>query len=117
MASVVSNIQITVDEESVNETLAAIRKVREEAETLKNPEISQDYENTSAAVGMGFGTNTMYGNALGYESAKANADIDNIIANYSGQMREAEERIARATTDAERTEYARHHTVHGNGLR
>lgn len=103
--SAVSNIQITVDEESVNETLAAIRKVREEAETLKNPEISRDYENTSAAVGMGFGTNTMYGNALGYESAKANADIDNIIANYSGQMREAEERIARATTDAERTEW------------
>ncbi len=103
--SAVSNIQITVDEESVNETLAAIRKVREEAETLKNPEISQEYENTSAAVSMGFGTNTMYGNALGYESAKANADIDRIISDYSGQMREAEERIARAATDAERTEW------------
>lgn len=103
--SAVSNIQITVDEESVNETLAAIRKVREEAETLKSPEVSQEYENTSAAVSMGYGTSTMYGSSLGYESAKANADIDSIIADYSGKMREAEEKIARATSDAERAEW------------
>lgn len=96
------DIEITVDEESVNETLAAIRKVREEAETLKNPEISADFENRSAAVAMGYGTNTMYGDALGYEAIKTNSEIDAMIADYSGKMREAESQIANATTDADR---------------
>lgn len=96
------DIKITVDEESVNETLAAIRKVREEAETLKNPEISADYENRSAAVAMGYGTNTMYGDALGYEAIKTNSEIDAMIADYSGKMREAEAKIASATNDADR---------------
>lgn len=99
------DIQITVDEESVNETLAAIQKVKEAADQLKNPEISAEYENTSSAVALGYGTNTMYGSALGYEANKANADIDATIADYSGKLREIESKIANATTDAERSEY------------
>lgn len=99
------DIQITVDEESVNETLAAIQKVKEAADQLKNPEISAEYENTSSAVALGYGTNTMYGSALGYEANKANADIDATIADYSGKLREIESQIANATTDAERSEY------------
>ena len=99
------DIQITVDEESVNETLAAIQKVKEAADQLKNPEISAEYENTSAAVSMGYGTNTMYGNALGYEASKANSEIDAMIAKYSGQLREIESQIANATTETEKAEY------------
>ena len=99
------DIQITVDEESVNETLAAIQKVKEAADQLKNPEISTEYENTSSAVALGYGTNTMYGSALGYEANKANADIDATIADYSGKLRDLESKIANATTDAERSEY------------
>ena len=99
------DIQITVDQESVNETLAAIQKVKEAADQLKNPEISAEYENTSSAVALGYGTNTMYGSALGYEANKANADIDATIADYSGKLRDLESKIANATTDAERSEY------------
>ena len=99
------DIQITVDQDSVNETLAAIQKVKEAADQLKNPEISAEYENTSAAVALGYGTNTMYGSALAYEANKANADIDATIADYSGKLRELESKIANATTDAERSEY------------
>lgn len=99
------DIQITVDEESVNETLAAIQKVKEAADQLKNPEITAEYENTSSAVALGYGTNTMYGSALAYEANKANADIDATIADYSGKLRELESKIANATTDAERSEY------------
>lgn len=99
------DIQITVDQDSVNETLAAIQKVKEAADQLKNPEISAEYENTSAAVALGYGTNTMYGSALAYEANKANADIDATIADYSGKLRDLESKIANATTDAERSEY------------
>lgn len=99
------DIKITVDQDSLNETMAAIQMVREASESLKNPEVSQEYENISAAVSMGYGTNTMYGKALGYEAQKANADIDNMIAEYSGKLRDIESNIANATTDAERQEY------------
>lgn len=99
------DIQITVDQDSVNETLAAIQKVKEAADQLKNPEITAEYENTSSAVALGYGTNTMYGSALAYEANKANADIDATIADYSGKLRELESKIANATTDAERSEY------------
>lgn len=99
------DIQITVDEESVNETLAAIQKVKDAADQLKNPEISAEYENTSSAVALGYGTNSMYGSALAYEANKANADIDATIADYSGKLRDLESKIANATTDAERSEY------------
>lgn len=101
----VKDIQITVDQDSVDETLAAIRQVREEAEKLKNPEVSVEYENTSAAVSMGYGTETMYGKALGYEAAKANAEIDGMIADYSGRLREIESNIANATTESEKAEW------------
>ena len=99
------DIQITVDQDSVNETLDAIRMVKEAADQLKNPEISAEYENTSSAVALGYGTNTMYGSALAYEANKANADIDATIADYSGKLRDLESKIANATTDAERSEY------------
>lgn len=101
----VKDIQITVDQDSVNETLAAIRQVREEAEKLKNPEVSVEYENTSAAVSMGYGTETMYGKSLGYEAAKANADIDGMIAEYSGRLREIESNIANAATESEKAKW------------
>lgn len=101
----VKDIQITVDQDSVNETLAAIRQVREEAEKLKNPEVSVEYENTSSAVAMGYGTETMYGKALGYESANANAEIDRMIADYSGRLRETESNIANATTESEKAKW------------
>lgn len=99
------DIQITVDDESVNETLAAIQKVKDAADQLKNPEISAEYENTSSAVALGYGTSTMYGSALGYEANKANAGIDATIAEYSGKLRGIEDKIANATTEAERSEY------------
>lgn len=101
----VKDIQITVDQDSVNETLAAIRQVREEAEKLKNPEVSVEYENTSAAVSMGYGTETMYGKALGYEAAKTNAEIDGMISEYSGRLREIESNIANAATESEKAKW------------
>ncbi len=99
------NIPITVDEESVQETLDAIQKVKDAAEGLKNPELVAEYENTSAAVSLGYGTSTMFGSALGYEATKANTEIDAMIAEYSGKLREYESNIANATTDKERTKW------------
>ena len=97
-----SGIQITVDEESVNATLAAIQKVQEAADKLKGGgEASVEAQNTSAAVRMGYGTTSMYGTALGYEALMANTEIDQItgiMPTDSG----AEQTIINATTDAER---------------
>ena len=98
-----SGIQITVDEESVNATLAAIQKVQEAADKLKGGgEASVEAQNTSAAVRMGYGTTSMYGTALGYEALMANTEIDQITADYAGQIQAAEQTIINATTDAER---------------
>lgn len=98
-----SGIKITVDDESVNATLAAIQKVQEAADKLKGGgEASVEAQNTSAAVRMGYGTSTMYGTALGYEGLMANTEIDQITADYAGKIQAAEQTIINATTDAER---------------
>lgn len=98
-----SGIKITVDDESVNATLAAIQKVQEAAGKLKGGgEASVEAQNTSAAVQMGYGTSTMYGTALGFEALMANTEVDQIIADYAGKIQAAEQTIINATTDAER---------------
>ena len=95
------DIQITVDEESVNQTLEAIRRVQEASDLLAGGQVTVESENTSAAVKRGYGTSTMYGTGLAFESAKANSEIDGIVADYTAKIREAEAAIASATTEAE----------------
>lgn len=97
-----SNIKITVDEESVNQTLAAIQKVQKAADLLSGGKVTEEAINTSEAVKMGYGTSTMYGTALGFEAKRAEAEINNIVTDYTAQIRAAEQSIVNAQTDAER---------------
>lgn len=97
-----SEIKITVDEESVNQTLAAIQKVQEAADLLSGGKVTEEAVNTSEAVKMGYGTSTMYGTALGFEAKRAEAEINNLVTDYTAQIRAAEQAIINAQTDAER---------------
>lgn len=98
-----ANIKITVDEESVNQTLAAIQQVQDAANLLKGGAVTEAAVNTSEAVKMGYGTSTMYGSALGFEAKRTEAEINALVTDYTGRIRAAEQDIINAQTDAERS--------------
>ena len=99
-----AGIKITVDDESVNATLAAIQKVQEAADKLKGGgEASVEAQNTSAAVQMGWGTDDMYGTALSYEALMANTEISDIRARYGALLKEQQDLIINGATEAEKS--------------
>lgn len=91
-----TEIPITVDDASYNETMSKIAEVQAALNGLKAGETIEEYENTSLAVGFGFGTNEMFGTALAYEAAKENAEINEIASDYAVKMNEAQAKIATA---------------------
>ncbi len=80
-----ANIQINIDENSKNATLAAIAEVKAAADALSG-EKAQEYAGTSAAVAAGYGTSTMFGQALEYERAKAEKQVSDVSSMYSEQV-------------------------------
>lgn len=102
IAASLKDFKITVDQDSVNQTLVAIAEVQAAADLLAGGQVTQDAENTSEAVKRGYGTETMYGGAIGYEAAKAQAELDKIATDYTAQIREAEGKIINAQSDLER---------------
>lgn len=95
VAAGAKDIPITVDEGTVSETLSKIAEVQAALDGLKAGETRPEYENTSAAVAYGYGTQDMFATAMAYESTKANANINQLTSDYAEKMKAAEEEIVK----------------------
>lgn len=96
------NIELSFSQESVDAALAQVAEVQGQVELLSGGETTQLMQGYSAAVAQGYGTQSMYNQAVAYENAAAREKINNMLAGYGVQMAELEKSIARAETDAER---------------
>jgi hypothetical protein len=94
------NIVIGLDEESYNTTMAALAEVKAQADALSG-ETGEYNKNISAAVKRGYGTDDMYGTALGYEAMFTQSKIAEIAGRYSDKYDELNEAIGAAKTDAD----------------
>ena len=101
LAKGVQDIPITISQADYDETMSKISEVQEALNGLKAGEVRTEYENTSTAVKYGFGTNEMYGTALAYEAAKANANINQVASDYAVKMQEAQKKIADAAASGD----------------
>lgn len=101
ISEALSNIEITVDEESKKKTLSAIEEVRAAAEALNNQQLDERFAGTSAVVQRGFGTANMFGQALGYEQEKMNRELEKMYADAGARIRELENQLLGAVSDGE----------------
>lgn len=81
------NITISIDETSKNQTLDAIRKVREEAEALSGDR-KTELEGAAAAVESGYGTMGMFGESLEYARILSESEIKAASSSYRGDLAE-----------------------------
>lgn len=89
------NIEISIDENSKNQTLAAIAEVKAAADSLSG-EDKEKYEGQTAAVVAGYGTSTMFGSALEYQRLMAENEIATASAKYSPMINDYNARIVEA---------------------
>lgn len=105
-ASVISErlaaVEINVDEDSKNATLAAIAEVKRAAAELSGAELSEAYAGTSAVVKQGYGTFNMFGQALGYEQEKAEREAEAIYADYGQRLQQLQQQLLASTTSGEK---------------
>jgi len=94
------NIVIGLDEESYNTTMAALAEVKAQADALSG-ETGERNKNISTAVKRGYGTDDMYGTALGYEARLTQSQIAEIAGRYSDKYEELNAAIGAAKTDAD----------------
>ena len=99
LAKGVQDIPITISQKDYDETLSKIAEVQEALNGLKPGEVNQDYENTVTAVKFGYGTNDMYGTALAYEAAKANAQINQTASEYAEKMNAVQNEMVQAAAN------------------
>ena len=90
------NIKIELDEESYDQTMAAIAAVRAQTDALAG-KTGENNKNISVAVKAGFGTPDMYGTALGYEGAYTQQQIADIAGKYAGPIAELNNAIGAET--------------------
>ena len=89
------NIEISIDEDSKNQTLAAIAEVKAAADSLSG-EDKEKYEGQTAAVVAGYGTSTMFGSALEYQRLMAENEIATASAKYGPMINDYNARIVEA---------------------
>jgi len=90
------NIVIDLDEESYNTTMAALAEVKAQADALSG-ETGERNKNISTAVKAGYGTDDMYGTALGYEAMFTQNQISEIAGEYAGRIDELNAAIGAET--------------------
>ncbi len=95
-----TNIPISLDEDSYNATMAALAEVKAQADALSG-ETGERNKNISTAVKRGYGTAEMYGTALGYEATLTQSQIAEIAGRYSDKYDELNAAIGAAKTDAD----------------
>ena len=81
-----NNIQITIDEDSVQKALDEIAAVQAAADKLSGAEFDSTYAGVSTAVAAGYGTEAMFGQALAYEKIVAERQIAEISGAYGQQI-------------------------------
>ncbi|MBP3410482.1 MAG: phage tail tape measure protein [Clostridia bacterium] len=96
------NIELSFDQASVDAALAQIAEVQAAVDLLSGGEMTQEMQGYSAAVSAGFGTESMYAQALAYESAAVNDAINRASADYGARLAAQETAIARAQGEEER---------------
>jgi len=116
LAKGVVDIPITIDSTSYDDTMTKIQEVQEALNGLKPGEVNVEYENTVAAVKFGYGTNEMYGTALAYEAAKANANLNQVASEYAAQMQAVQKEMTEAAASGD-TETADKKFAEMNALR
>lgn len=94
------NIVIDLDEDSYNATMAALAEVKAQVDALSG-ETGEQNKNISTAVKRGYGTDDMYGTALGYEAMLTQSQIAEIAGRYSDKYDELNAAIGAAKTDAD----------------
>ena len=94
------SIKVELDEESYNATMAALAEVKAQADALSG-ETGEQNKNISTAVKRGYGTDDMYGTALGYEAMLTQSQIAEIAGRYSDKYDELNAAIGAAKTDAD----------------
>ncbi len=95
-----ANIQINVDEDSKNKTLQAIAEVKGKIDELNGAE-STEFENTTAAVSAGYGTETMFGQAITYQKARAEKQISDLSGFYSKRINDLNRDIGEAVNNGD----------------
>ena len=95
-----TNIPISLDEDSYNATMAALAEVKAQADALSG-EKGEYNKNISTAVKRGHGTADMFGTALGYEAMFTQSNIAEIAGRYSDKYDELNAAIGAAKTDAD----------------
>lgn len=97
-----NGIKINIDQESLNQAKADIESVQAMVDLLAGGAVTEEMEKVSAAVQMGYGTNSMYHKALAYEAQKIDAEVQRITTDYTSQIAAAEQQIINATSDADK---------------
>ena len=94
VAEALKNIPINIDQEQYNEAMEQIDALQAKIDELRNnPEERANLERTSASVEMGFGTNTMFNNALVYQAAEFEEQYESVANDYSARIAEATQNI------------------------
>ena len=101
LAKGAQNIPITVDEGTVSETLSKIAEVKAALDGLKAGEIKPEYENTSIATKLGYGTSEMFATSIAYEAAKANASINEVASEYAEKINKVQQEMIDAATSGD----------------
>jgi TP901 family phage tail tape measure protein len=99
------NIVIEIDETSYNNTLDAMAKIKAQSDALAG-KTGEHNKNISAAVKAGYGTDDMYGTALGYEAMLTQQTISEIAGKYAEKYDELNGAIGAAKDDADRQKIA-----------
>lgn len=89
------NIEFKVDQQSYDETMAAIEEMRAQAGLLSGEEGARN-AGTSSAVQAGYGTSAMFGQALAYETALSEQSIAEISGKYGTFIKDLNAQIVAA---------------------
>lgn len=98
LSATLAGLEIKIDPVSKEATLAAIKEVQDAADKLGGGGDMEKYANTSRVVQMGYGTASMFGQALAYEQYMAEQEIDAIYQDYGARIREIEGKMAGVTS-------------------
>ena len=95
------DIPISIDQEQYDEVMGQIDALQGKINELRNdPAERENLERTSTSVEMGYGTNSMYANALVYQAAEFEEQYETVANDYSARIAEATQKIIDAEDEA-----------------
>lgn len=100
------NIEIGLDETKYKAVTDALAQIQAQADALSG-ETGEYNKNISVAVKAGYGTESMYGTALGYEALLTEQEIAGIAGQYADEVDRLNGAIGAAVSEAERAALAK----------